>query len=148
MAQSFSRSQSTYRTRTRAIHAGQPNDETTGAVSFPIYQTSTFAQSEPGVDKGYLFLGVKAGPGQDGPMISDDRGRLVWFHRVPFHTSAFDFRTQLYRGRHVLTWWQGPVLAGEGFGEGIIYDDHYQPLATGMYGCSVMRLYVPPGSSS
>src|SRR5437588_350666 len=85
---------------------------------------------DPGVDKGYLFLGIKAGPGQDGPMISDDRGRLVWFHRVPFHTSAFDFRTQLYRGRHVLTWWQGPVLAGEGFGEGIIYDDHYQPLAT------------------
>jgi cystathionine gamma-lyase len=45
----------TYRTRTRAIHAGQPNDATTGAVTFPIYQTSTFAQSEPGVDKGYSY---------------------------------------------------------------------------------------------
>src|SRR5579872_3045485 len=29
---------------TRAIHAGQPPDPTTGAVSVPIYQTSTFAQ--------------------------------------------------------------------------------------------------------
>ena len=38
-----------YRLRTRAIHAGQPNDAVTGAVAFPIYQTSTFAQSEPGV---------------------------------------------------------------------------------------------------
>ena len=85
---------------------------------------------DPGVAPGHLFLGAKAGPGQDGAMISDDRGRLVWFHRVPYHTSAFDFRAQVYRGQHVLTWWQGPVLAGEGFGEGIIYDDHYRPLAT------------------
>jgi cystathionine gamma-lyase len=55
MARSSSPSRQTYRTRTRAIHAGQPNDETTGAVSFPIYQTSTFAQTEPGVDKGYSY---------------------------------------------------------------------------------------------
>lgn len=44
-----------YRIRTRAIHAGQPNDPVNGAVTFPIYQTSTFAQSEPGVDKGYSY---------------------------------------------------------------------------------------------
>ena len=30
---------------TRAIHAGQPNDPLTGAISFPIYQTSTFGQA-------------------------------------------------------------------------------------------------------
>lgn len=45
----------TYRHRTRAIHSGQPNDPTTGAVTFPIYQTSTFAQLEPGVDRGYSY---------------------------------------------------------------------------------------------
>jgi cystathionine beta-lyase/cystathionine gamma-synthase len=33
---------------TRAIHEGQPNDPLTGAVSFPIYQTSTYQQSHPG----------------------------------------------------------------------------------------------------
>ncbi len=33
---------------TRAIHAGQPPDPHTGAVSVPIYQTSTFAQHEVG----------------------------------------------------------------------------------------------------
>jgi cystathionine gamma-synthase len=33
---------------TRAIHAGQPPDGSTGAVVTPIFQTSTFAQSEPG----------------------------------------------------------------------------------------------------
>src|SRR4051812_39675890 len=33
---------------TRAIHAGQPPDPQTGAVSVPIYQTSTYAQHEVG----------------------------------------------------------------------------------------------------
>jgi len=40
---------------TLAIHAGQPNDETTGSVTFPIHQTSTFGQEEPGVNKGYCY---------------------------------------------------------------------------------------------
>lgn len=43
------------RPRTLAIHAGQPNDPVTGAISFPIYQTSTFAQIEPGVDRGFCY---------------------------------------------------------------------------------------------
>src|SRR5205085_7208710 len=44
-----------YRFDTLAIHAGQPDDPTTGAVTTPIYQTSTFAQSEPGVHKGFCY---------------------------------------------------------------------------------------------
>jgi len=36
---------------TEAIHAGQPNDPLTGAVTFPIYQTSTFGQLKPGVTR-------------------------------------------------------------------------------------------------
>ncbi len=44
-----------YRFRTRAIHSGQPNDPVTGAAAFPIYQTSTFAQSEPGVHAGFSY---------------------------------------------------------------------------------------------
>jgi cystathionine gamma-lyase len=40
---------------TLAIHAGQPNDAQTGAVSYPIYQTSTYGQSEPGVTKGFSY---------------------------------------------------------------------------------------------
>ena len=37
---------------TRAIHAGQRPDPTTGAVMTPIYATSTYAQESPGVNKG------------------------------------------------------------------------------------------------
>ena len=40
---------------TRAIHDGQPPDPATGAVIVPIYQTSTYAQSEVGVHKGYDY---------------------------------------------------------------------------------------------
>jgi cystathionine gamma-lyase len=40
---------------TRAIHAGQSPDPTTGAVMTPIYYTSTYAQSAPGVHKGFEY---------------------------------------------------------------------------------------------
>jgi cystathionine gamma-lyase len=40
---------------TRAIHAGQVPDPTTGAVMTPIYATSTYAQSSPGVHKGFEY---------------------------------------------------------------------------------------------
>lgn len=40
---------------TRAIHAGQEPDPTTGAVMTPIYQTSTYWQESPGKHKGYAY---------------------------------------------------------------------------------------------
>lgn len=40
---------------TKAIHAGQEPDPTTGAVIPPIYATSTYAQESPGVHKGYEY---------------------------------------------------------------------------------------------
>jgi cystathionine gamma-lyase len=40
---------------TRAIHAGQAPDPTTGAVMTPIYATSTYVQQSPGVHKGYDY---------------------------------------------------------------------------------------------
>jgi cystathionine gamma-lyase len=40
---------------TLAIHAGQSPDPSTGAVMTPIYQTSTYVQSSPGVHQGYEY---------------------------------------------------------------------------------------------
>lgn len=40
---------------TKAIHAGQEPDPTTGAVMTPIYQTSTYWQKSPGEHKGYEY---------------------------------------------------------------------------------------------
>jgi cystathionine gamma-synthase len=43
---------------TRAIHAGQAPDPATGAITTPIYQTSTFVQEAVGVHKGYDYARV------------------------------------------------------------------------------------------
>jgi cystathionine gamma-lyase len=40
---------------TRVVHAGMKPDPSTGAVTPPIYQTSTFAQQSPGVHQGYAY---------------------------------------------------------------------------------------------
>ncbi len=40
---------------TKAIHAGQEPDPTTGAIMTPIFQTSTYVQASPGKHKGYAY---------------------------------------------------------------------------------------------
>lgn len=44
-----------YGFETRAIHAGQPPDPSTGSVIVPIYQTSTYVQEGVGITKGYEY---------------------------------------------------------------------------------------------
>lgn len=51
----FSRKQKRHGFATRAIHAGQHPDPTTGAIMTPIYASSTYVQESPGVDKGYDY---------------------------------------------------------------------------------------------
>ena len=54
---------------------------------------------------GYIFIAPKKEVVQAGPLILDNRGRVVWF--LPLNTHGVtDFRAQRYRGRPVLTWWQ------------------------------------------
>lgn len=53
MSESFGRNRPGF--GTRAIHAGQEPDPTTGAIMMPIYATSTYVQSSPGVHKGYEY---------------------------------------------------------------------------------------------
>ncbi|MBO32897.1 MAG: cystathionine beta-lyase [Rhodospirillaceae bacterium] len=40
---------------TRAVHAGQEPDPSTGAITTPIYATSTYVQESPGAHKGYAY---------------------------------------------------------------------------------------------
>jgi cystathionine gamma-lyase len=48
-------SQEKFKFETRAIHAGQEPDPTTGAIMTPVYLTSTYVQSSPGVHRGYEY---------------------------------------------------------------------------------------------
>ena len=44
---------------TKAIHAGIDPDPSTGAIMTPIYQTSTYVQEAPGINKGYEYARTK-----------------------------------------------------------------------------------------
>jgi len=79
-----------------------------------------------GTGSGYIFIALKEGAGEHGPMIIDDRGWPVWFGK---YRSARDFKVQRYRGDPVLTWWEGRVVAGHGVGEYVVFDDTYREIA-------------------
>jgi hypothetical protein len=79
---------------------------------------------------GGIFVAPQAGPVQRGPELLGPYGGLVWFKTVPNGQSATDFRTQTYKGRPVLTWWQGTINGGIGVGQDEIYSSSYRPVAT------------------
>jgi hypothetical protein len=56
-----------------------------------------------------------------------EHGRLTWFSPVPTNWYAMNFRVQTYRGKPVLTWWQGPLIGG--LSEGVIVDSAYREVA-------------------
>ena len=93
----------------------------------PVLTVST-PDSDPG--SGYVFVDSQFAP-QNGPMILDSAGNVVWFDPLPNNDWGMDFRVQSYAGKPVLTWWQGQVAAtGHGQGKGVIVDTSYQPVAT------------------
>ncbi len=79
---------------------------------------------------GYVFVAPKngpgeTGPGQRGPMIVDPEGRPVWFRPLKGEEQdAMDFKVQRYKGRPVLTWWQG-LHTAYGLGEYALLDGPY-----------------------
>jgi Arylsulfotransferase (ASST) len=82
-----------------------------------------------GVDADDIFITPQQGPTQNGPMIFDSSGQLVWFQPVPSGDMAADLRVQHYQGKPVLTWWQGYSGAGLGAGEDVIEDGSYRQVA-------------------
>ena len=84
----------------------------------------------PGATPGELFLAPYQGLGRPGEMITDQAGKLIWFHPAPAGDAATNFRPQTYDGQTVLTWWQGRILElGFGQGEDEIWTTSYRPLA-------------------
>ncbi len=102
--------------------------------SAPTLTPSTVRITTPagsGASPGDFFLAPYQGEGTPGPMIVDQSGNLVWFHPLPAGEDATNFQVQQYRGKPVLTWWQGRILeVGFGEGEDVLYNTSYQPLAT------------------
>ena len=98
---------------------------------------------------GDIFLTPQFGPVQNGPMILDSSGRLIWFQSLPANQLATDFRVQQLGGQPVLTWWQGYTNNGSGRGEGVIYNTSYQQIATvqaanGLQGMDLHEFLLTP----
>jgi Arylsulfotransferase (ASST) len=78
----------------------------------------------------YVFTDVHAGTGQQGPLIIDRAGRLVYFNPISTGGTttlrAFNVRVQRYRGRPVLTHWTGATVYGHGQGHYELYDQRYR----------------------
>ena len=96
-----------------------------------------------------IFLTPQFGPIQNGPMLLDPSGNLLWFQPLPANQLATDFRVQQYQGQPVLTWWQGFTNNGSGRGEGVIYNTSYQQIATvqagnGIQGMDLHEFLVTP----
>jgi hypothetical protein len=89
-----------------------------------------FLRRAAGAGSDDIFLTPQFGPLQNGPEILGPDGRLVWFNTVPWGDTAANLQVQQYRGRSVLTWWQGYTDAGVGIGQDVIYDGSYSPVAT------------------
>jgi hypothetical protein len=85
----------------------------------------------PDASPGLVVTDCHFGPGQQGPMLIDGEGNLVWFVPLspPDSTAlrAFNVRVQQYHGP-VLTWFEGAVLNGHGLGDYVLYDTRYRPV--------------------
>jgi hypothetical protein len=86
-----------------------------------------------GTTPGYIFLTPASGTGLWGPLLVDEKGSPVWFRKVPDPANvAIDFKTQMYRNKPVLTWWEGTIggTGGQGVGQGefVIADQSYREI--------------------
>jgi hypothetical protein len=85
-----------------------------------------------GQSAGLILMDSHLGPGQQGPIILDGDGQLVWFKDVSVNSDAlraFNLRAATYLGEPVLTWFEGLVVSGQGQGHCEIADASYSQVA-------------------
>lgn len=109
----------------RASGSGPPTQRFHSAPN--LHPPVVSATRDPDTRSGDIFVSPTQSP-QNGAMILDSRGRLVWFH--PVQGAAINLEVQRYRHRPVLTWWQPGPSTGPGAGpEDVIMDRSYQTVA-------------------
>ena len=92
-------------------------------TSAPIAVASPVGAVAPGL----VFLTPDNGLAPDGLLVTDNAGRPVWI-RPDTGSNAANFRAAVYRGKPVLTWWEGTVNGGYGSGQLVIMDNTYTEL--------------------
>lgn len=93
---------------------------------FMVANFPNLTATQPAHGKAKLMVG------QSGPLILDRHLQPVWFAPVPKNVAAANLRTQRYKGKPVLTYWQGVVnpVGNPVNGEDIVVDQHYRRVAT------------------
>jgi Arylsulfotransferase (ASST) len=81
----------------------------------------------------YFLLTAQGPAGQDGPLIIDRKGEVVWFRHAVDGGYATNLEVQSYRGKPVITWWESGKLVTSnlaiGAGAGYIADSSYNIIA-------------------
>ena len=94
----------------------------------PVVAVNTASET---ASAGHIFIAPfqitgKAGPGY-GALILDGLGQPIWFKPEATKT-AMNLRVQRYKGKPVLTWYEGDVLGGYG-GDFVVADHSYREIA-------------------
>ncbi len=101
---------------------------------------------------GHIFVAANGGPGQNGPMVLDSHGELVWFTQLDGEKDPMNFRVQRYQDEPVLTWWEGEMKRGYAPGSFVIADTSYRRIkrvyaAGGFEGDAHEFLITPHGTA-
>jgi hypothetical protein len=118
---------------TPAAHAATAAEASTASsgTSLPIPPLTVLTHTTN--SKGDIFIspfGDSSTYANGAEILSPNGKKVIWFHQAPAGEEDSDFRTQTYDGQQVLTFWQGTNLGGVSTGEDLIYNDHYQLIAT------------------
>ena len=100
-------------------------------LELAVPQVST---NRPGQDPGLILLDTHGGPGGQGPLILDSTGQPVWFKQISLdadpYKRAFNVRAGKYRGKPVLSWFEGAVVNEHGEGHYVIANSSYSTVKT------------------
>ena len=97
----------------------------------PSWQVPAITVATPaaGVARGPIAIapfGLGASPAPNGPLLVDDAGEPVWY--LPLrHVQVQNLKVQRFRGRPVLTWYEG-APGGLYGGSYVVYDESYREL--------------------
>jgi Arylsulfotransferase (ASST) len=123
--------------------AGSPRPQPRSAQAAKSYPPQQHFHSMPGLEPPVIHatgdpdqasgdILVTPGDGrQHGPMILNPQGQLVWFNHITNRLSVYNLEVQRYRGKPMLTWWQGKFADAHGIdGRGVIMNSSYRIVKT------------------
>jgi len=96
----------------------------------PTVKMTNFSTSD--TSPAYILLSVNnvipTDSIQQGLMMVDRQGRLIWFHPVSSKLKPFDLNAFTVQGKPALTWWSGELASSHGVGSGLAVDSSYAPI--------------------